>query len=52
VVSELGAKYEIRESGAVDHTLWLYLLDRDGKVARKFDQNVDARELAKAMKAL
>ena len=57
VVKQFGARYEIRDSGSaagpiVDHTIRLYLLDRDGDVVRIFDPSADPEEIAKAMKAV
>lgn len=54
VVKQFGAQYEIRDSGSaagplVDHTIRLYLLDRDGDVVRLFDPDADPAEIAKAM---
>ncbi|HYK03885.1 MAG TPA: copper chaperone PCu(A)C [Thermoanaerobaculia bacterium] len=51
VVKRFGARYELREGGLVDHTLNIYLLDRNGNVARTFAAGGDAGELAKAIKA-
>ncbi len=57
VVKQFGARYEIRETGSaagplVDHTIRLYLLDRDGDVVRLFDPDADPADIAKAMKAM
>jgi len=57
VVKQFGARYEIRDSGSaagplVDHTVRLYLLDRDGDVVKLFDPTVDPAEIAKEMKSL
>lgn len=57
VVKQFGARYEIRDTGSaagplVDHTLRLYLLDRDGDVAQLFDPDADPEAIAKAMKGL
>jgi protein SCO1 len=57
VVKHFGAKYEIRDTGSaagatVDHSLYLYLLDREGDVVALFSPSTSASELAKAMKAL
>ena len=57
VVKQFGARYEIRETGSaagpiVDHTIRLYLLDRDGDVIRLFDPGVDPAEIAREMKSL
>jgi protein SCO1/2 len=54
VVKQFGAQYEIRDSGSAagplfDHTIRLYLLDRDGDVVRLFDPDADPAEIAKAM---
>ncbi len=55
VVKEFGATYAIRESVSaagplVDHTVRLYLLDRDGDVVRLFEPSTEVDEIAKAMK--
>jgi protein SCO1/2 len=55
VVKQFGAKYEIRDTGSaagplVDHTVRLYLLDRDGDVVRLFEPSTPVDEIAKAMK--
>ena len=55
VVKQFGARYEIRDSGSaagplVDHTIRLYLLDRDGDVVRMFDPTAEAKEIAEAMR--
>ena len=57
VVQQFGARYEIRDTGSaagpmVDHTIRLYLLDRDGDVAQRFDPNADPSEIAKAITSL
>ena len=54
VVKQFGARYEIRDSGSaagpvVDHTIRLYLLDRDGDVVQLFDPEADAKDIAAAM---
>lgn len=54
VVAQFGARYVIRDSGSaagplVDHTLSLYLLDRDGKIAKKFGPESDPPEIAKTL---
>lgn len=49
VVQRFGARYELRGE-AVDHTLNIYLLDRNGTVVRTFPPRVDAEEIAKAMR--
>ena len=56
VVKQFGAKFFIRDSTSaagplVDHTLWLYLLDREGDVIARFDPQAKAEEIARAMKA-
>ncbi|HYI12001.1 MAG TPA: SCO family protein [Thermoanaerobaculia bacterium] len=52
VVQQFGARYEIHGS-RVDHTLSIYLIDRKGRVAKKFDPaTADPREIAKAMREL
>ena len=57
VVKQFGARYEIRDSGSaagplVDHTIRLYLLDRDGDVAKLFDPDADPAAIAEAMTSL
>ena len=57
VVKQFAAQYEIRDSGSaagplVDHTVRLYLLDRDGDVVRLFEPTDDPAEIAKALKSL
>lgn len=57
VVKQFGATYEIRDSGSaagplVDHTIRLFLLDRDGDVVQTFDPQTDADVIAKAMKSV
>ena len=57
VVKELGAHYEIRDTGSaagplIDHTIRLYLLDREGDVVRLFDPNAKVEEIADAMRSL
>lgn len=57
VVKQFGGRYEIRDSGSaagpiVDHTIRLYLLDRDGDVVQLFDPEADAKEIAAAMKSV
>lgn len=57
VVKDFGARYEIRDTGSaagptVDHTIRLYLLDRDGDVVQLFDPDTQPDEIAKAMKRL
>jgi protein SCO1 len=57
VVNQFAAQYVIRDSGSaagpiVDHTVRLYLLDRDGDVVRLFDPTDDPAEIAKALKSL
>lgn len=56
VVKQFGARYEIRDSGSaagplVDHTVRLYLLDKQGDVVALFDPTAEPKEIAKAMKA-
>ena len=48
-MAQFGARYVIHDSGLVDHTLSLYLLDRDGKIARKFEPESDPKEITKAL---
>ena len=55
VVKQFGATYQIRDSGSaagplVDHTVRLYLLDREGDVVKLFDPSTDVKEIARAMK--
>ncbi len=57
VVQQFGARYEIRDTGSaagplVDHTVRLYLLDRDGDVVQLFDPDADPAEIAKAIERL
>jgi len=57
VVKQFGARYEIRDNGSaagplVDHTLRLYLLDREGDVVRLFDPQTEPDEIAKALREL
>lgn len=57
VVKRFGARYEIQPTGSaagplVDHTIRLYLLDRDGDVVRMFDPTTEPDEIAQAMKGL
>lgn len=57
VVKQFGAQYEIRDTGSaagptVDHTIRLYLLDRDGDIVRLFDSTDEPAAIAKAMKSL
>ncbi len=54
VVKQFGARYEIHDSGSaagplVDHTIRLYLLDRNGNVVQLFDPATDPAEIAKGM---
>jgi cytochrome oxidase Cu insertion factor (SCO1/SenC/PrrC family) len=53
-VQQLGARYEIRDSGSaagplVDHTLSIYLLGSDGRVKKKLDPRTSASEIARDM---
>lgn len=55
VVKQFGARYVIHDTGSaagplVDHTVRLYLLDRDGDVVRMFDPAAEAKEIAEAMR--
>jgi protein SCO1/2 len=57
VVKVFGARYEIRDDGSaagplVDHTVRLYLLDRDGDVVQLFDPQAEPKEIAEAMRKL
>jgi protein SCO1 len=54
VVRQFQAKYEIRDTGSaagplVDHTLKLFLLDRDGDVVQTFDPQTKVDDIAAAM---
>ncbi len=56
-VKQFGARYEIRDTGSaagplVDHTIRLYLLDREGDVAQLFDPDAKPAAIAQAMKSL
>jgi protein SCO1/2 len=55
VVKQFGAQYVIRDTGSaagplVDHTIRLYVLDREGDVVRLFDPSAQVDQIAKAMK--
>ncbi len=52
VTKRFGARYELREGGLVDHTLNIYLLDRNGNVAQTFGPSADASDIARAMRRL
>lgn len=57
VVKQFAATYQIRDSGSaagplVDHTVRLYLLDRDGDVVQMFDPAAKVEEIAKAMRSI
>lgn len=57
VVKQFAATYEIRDTGSamgpmVDHTIRLYLLDRDGDVVKLFDPSAEPKEIALAMAGL
>ena len=57
VVKQFAATYQIRDVGSaagplVDHTVRLYLLDRDGDVVRLFDPSTDVKEIASAMRSI
>lgn len=57
VVKQFAATYQMRDSGSaagplVDHTIRLYLLDRDGDVVRLFDPSTEVEEIAEAMRSL
>lgn len=57
VVKQFAATYQIRDTGSaagplVDHTVRLYLLDREGDVVRLFDPSTDVAEIAKAMRTI
>src|SRR5688572_31653382 len=57
VVKQFAATYQIRDTGSaagplVDHTIRLYLLDRDGDVVRLFDPSTEVAEIAEAMRSL
>jgi protein SCO1/2 len=54
VVKEFHATYEIRDTGSaagpiVDHTIKLFLLDRDGDVVQTFDPQSKVEDIAAAM---
>ena len=56
VVAQFGARYEIHDSGSaggpsIDHTVRLYLIDKNGNVAALFDPTSTPEEIAKAMRA-
>lgn len=57
-VKELGATYRINaESNSaagplIDHTIRLYLLDREGDVVRLFEPSTDVKEIAEAMRSI
>lgn len=56
VVKQFAARYEIRDSGSaagplVDHTIRLYLIDRDGDVVALFDPTTDPKEIAAKLRA-
>lgn len=57
VVKQFGATYQIRDGGSaagplVDHTVRLYLLDREGDVVKLFDPSTKVEEIAEAMKEI
>lgn len=57
VVKQFAATYQIRDAGSaagplVDHTVRLYLLDREGDVVKLFDPSTDVKEIAEAMRSL
>jgi protein SCO1/2 len=57
VVKQFGATYRIRDTGSaagplVDHTVRLYLLDREGDVVRSFDPSTTVEEIAEAMRSV
>ena len=57
VVKQFGASYQIRDSGSaagplVDHTVRLYLLDREGDVVKLFDPSSEPKEIAEAIVSL
>lgn len=57
VVKQFGATYQIRDTGSaagpmVDHTVRLYLLDREGDVVKLFDPTTDPKEIAEGMTEL
>lgn len=56
VVKQFAATYQIRDTGSaagplVDHTVRLYLLDREGDVVKLFDPSTDVKEIAEAMRS-
>lgn len=57
VVRQFGATYRIRDTGSeagplVDHTVRLYLLDREGDVVRSFEPSTAVDEIAAAMREI
>ena len=57
MVKQFGATYVIHDNGSaagptVDHTVRLYLLDRDGDVVKLFDPQTKPEEIAATMKSL
>lgn len=55
VVKQFGAHYQIRDTGSaagpmVDHSVRLYLIDKEGDVIALFEPSDDPAEIAKAMK--
>lgn len=57
VTNEFGARYVIHEDASaagplVDHTVRLYLLDREGDVVHLFDPDADPKEIAREMTRL
>ncbi|HEX2120362.1 MAG TPA: SCO family protein, partial [Thermoanaerobaculia bacterium] len=57
VVDQFAARYEIRDSGSaagalVDHTLYLYLMDANGRIAARFGPESRVEEIASAMRSV
>jgi protein SCO1/2 len=57
VVKQFGAVYQIRDTGSaagpmVDHTVRLYLLDREGDVVKLFDPATEPKEIADALREI
>ena len=55
VVKQFGAHYQIRDTGSaagpmVDHSVRLYLIDKEGDVIALFDPDTKPADIAKAMK--
>jgi protein SCO1/2 len=57
VVKQFHAKYEIHDTGSaagplVDHTIRLFLLDRDGDVVQMFEPDDEVEKIAEALKGV